>query len=97
MDRKTLIAVGAAAAVTLLVNNGIQWFLDTSSSGMDAIEEKRIEAILQERLTLPDGKSYSEVITNLDKNVAVLSTNVDNIDKNLDLMRGALEQIASDE
>ncbi len=97
MDKKTMIAVAITAGLTLVVTTLINWVVNTSSAGQDAAERQRIEAIIEEQLKLPDGKSYGAVISGLDTNVAVLTADVSNLNKNVDLMRQAVQAIASDQ
>ncbi len=76
LTNKAVIGTAAGAVVTVLAGIVITWLVATSGEGMDAQERTRIEAIIKEMTTLPDKRTYGEVLISLDKNVAIIANNM---------------------
>ena len=97
LTKKAAIGVAAGAVISVVATAVITWVITTSSTGMDAAEKARIIAVLKEHQQLDDGRSVKEALSSLDKNYAVLATDVENIDENVDLIRQAVQAIAEDQ
>ncbi len=97
LSKKGIAAVVGGAVLTVIATGLTTWMITTSSAGVDAAEAIRIETIIDKKLILDSGKTYAQTLTDLDKNVAVLTASVINIDKNVGFLRQAVQQVASDQ
>ena len=94
MDNKQIITVAATALITALVTGAVGWLIATSSAGQDAAERARIEAIVKEMLVTDTGTTHAAAIAQIDKSVAVISTKVDGIDNEVQLIREAVKVLS---
>lgn len=97
LSKKGMAAVVGGAVLTVIATAAATWMISTSSAGVDAAEAGRINTIIDEKMMLDSGKTYAQTLTDLDKNVAVLTITVANIDKNVGFLRSAVQQVASDQ
>lgn len=79
LTRNAVIGTAAGAVITVLAGIIITWLVTTSGQGMDAAERQRIETIIEEMTTLPDKRTYGEVLISLDKNVAIIANNMEHL------------------
>ena len=96
LSKNAVITLIATTVIGMVVTGVVTWLVATSSAGMDAAEKARIEGVVAEMLKMDDERTYGQVISSLDRNVSVLTTEVENMDENLDLIREAVQAIASD-
>lgn len=96
LTNKAIIGTAMGAVVTVIASSLITWLIATSSTGVDAAEKARIITILKDHQRLDDGRTVKQALSALDKNVAVLAGDVENIDENVTLIRQAVQAIASD-
>jgi len=96
LSSKAVLVLVLTTVIGMAVTGTVTWLIATSGAGMDAAERARIIAVYEEEQKLDDGRTVKQVLSALDKNYGVLANDVENIDENLDLIRQAMEAIASD-
>lgn len=79
LSNKAAIGVAVGAAITVIATAAATWLVSTSGAGMDAAERTRIEDVITEKTTLPDGRTYGAVIISMDKNVAIIANNMEHL------------------
>lgn len=87
--KKLIIATALTVVVTAAVSGVITWVVTTSSAGVDAAEKARIEGVVAGKLRLPDGRSHSQVLIDLDKEGALR-------EQKIELMVQSLRELAED-
>ena len=96
LSSKAVLVLVLTTVIGMAVTGTVTWLIATSGAGIDAAERDRIIAVYEAEQVLDDGRTVKQVLSTLDKNYRVLANDVENIDENLDLIRQAMEAIASE-
>ena len=79
LTKNAVIGTAAGAVIVVIATGIVTWLASTSGAGMDAAERSRIEDVISEKTTLPDGRTYGAVIISMDKNIAIIANNMEHL------------------
>ncbi len=103
MDKKTMLATAAGAAVTLLVTGIFGWVFGVFEAGAEAIEagsdaatKQQIKDVMEEVMKMPDGRSYAATLASMDRTLIEVSTKVNGLETNMGILTGAVLALADD-
>ena len=81
MDKKTITAVAASAAVTLLATTVVGSFIGVFERGSDALTEDMIKNVLEEVLVTDEGMTYAQTLASINTRLTTIEANQTNMQK----------------
>lgn len=79
MDRKTITAIAASAAITLLATTVVASFIGVFERGSDALTEDTIKEVLKEVLMTDEGKTYAQTLVAINTRLTTIEANQENM------------------
>jgi len=96
LDKKTVIAVAIAAAVTLLVTQTLSYFTSSVGQGQNAAEKVRVTAIVKEMLITDSGLTHSAALKQINDSVISIGTKVEGIQREVDTIDRVIQVLIAD-
>ncbi len=93
MDKKTIIGLVIAAAVTAIVTWFITSQLTAIDEGADALTEQQIRTVVATMLVTPDGTSYGKALQDINLGLGTINTKLEGHELFRTEIRGDLNSI----